>query len=72
MSVVFFVEWHLKRKNMFWNFPIKDFLIVSILVFFLGRFIDSAWLLPAIVVLAVCVLSLTKWLLKWKTESKPV
>ncbi len=70
VAILFLVEWLLKQKNMSFHFPSKDFLILSVLVFYLGRFIDSVWLLPAIMVLAVCVLSLTKWLLKRKAESK--
>ena len=71
VAILFLVEWLLKRKNMSFHFPSKDFLILSVLVFYLGRFIDSVWLLPVIMVPAVCVLSLTKWLLKRKVESKP-
>ena len=71
VAILFLVEWLLKRKNMSFHFPSKDFLILSVLVFYLGRFVDSVWLLPVIMVLAVCVLFLTKWLLKRKMESKP-
>ena len=71
MSVLSLVEWLLKRKNKSLHFPSKGFLILSVLIFFLGRLIDSFWLLLAIVIPSVGVLSLIRWLLKRRTESKP-
>ena len=70
MSILHLVEWLLERKNRSLRFPSMDFLILSVLIFFLGRFINSFWLLLAIVVPIVCVLSLMRWLLKRKTESE--
>lgn len=65
------VEWLLKRKNKFWHFPSKDFLIWSVIIYFLARFIDSLWILPTIVLPSLFAFYLVKWLLKRKTESEP-
>lgn len=65
------VEWLLKRKNKSWHFPSKDFLIWSVLIYFLARFIDSIWILPAIVIPSIFAFYLARWLLKRKTESEP-
>ena len=70
-SVLFLVEWLLKRRNKSFHFPSKDFLILSVLVFFFARFIDSFWLFLAIVIPFMCVCFFVKWLLKRKTESEP-
>ena len=67
----FFVEWLLKRKNKSFHFPTKDFLILSVLIFFFTHFIDSFWLYVAVVISCICVFFVTKWLLKRKTESEP-
>ena len=71
MSVLFLVEWLLKQKNKSFHFPTKDFLILSVLIFFFTRFIDSFWLYLTVVIFGVCVFFFVKWLLKRKTESEP-
>ena len=67
MSVLFLVKWLLKRKNKSFHFPTKDFLILSLLILFFERSIDSPWLYLAF----VCVVFFIRWLLKQMTESEP-
>ncbi|MDE0397498.1 MAG: hypothetical protein OXL96_06835 [Candidatus Poribacteria bacterium] len=69
--VLSLVEWILKRNDTSWRFPAKGFLILSVFVFFFGRFIDSGWLLLVIVIPSVGALFFISWLLKRKTESEP-
>ena len=70
-SLLFLVEWLLKRKNKSFHFPSKDFLILSVLIFLFMRFIDSFWIFLAIVIPSMCIFFFVKWLLKRKTESEP-
>ena len=70
-AVLLLVEWLLKRRNKSFHFPSKDFLILSVLIFFFARFIDSFWLFLAIVIPAVGALFFISWLLKRKTGSEP-
>ena len=71
MSILWLVEWLLKRKNKSFHFPTKDFLILSVFSFLIGHFIDSLWFYLAVVIPFVCVFFVVKSLLKRKTESEP-
>ena len=70
-SVLFLVEWLLKRKYKSFHFPSKDFLILSALICLFLHFIDSFWLYLAVAITCLCVFFFVKRLLKQKTESEP-
>ena len=71
VSVLSLVKWLLKRKSKSFHFPSKDFLILSVLIFFFMNFIDNFWLYLAVVISCMCVFFFGKWLFKRKTESEP-
>ena len=70
MSILHLVEWLLKLKNKSFDFPCKDFLILSAIIFFFARFIDGFWLRLIIVILFLSVSFFVRWLLKRETASE--
>lgn len=70
MSVLYLVELLLKRKNKSFDFPCKDFLILSVIVFLFARFIDGFGLRLIIVISFISVFFFVRWLLKRKTRSE--